>query len=166
MKRCLCLRHEGIYSPADTAPRTLKLNCRRKWVASFTLRPLNPRGSWYRCPSKRRLGVPQSRSAFFTGRNISPPRNRTTVSVLSIPQLRHCADYAILTPCKYHESWMRNQSVGVKLLSYCELLLIGFLRQVVFLEHWPLSSDLFACFGLVELLSKGEEPSMLVSSCD
>jgi len=61
---------------------------------------------------------------------------------------------------------MRSQSVDIRLVSYCELLLIGFLRQVVFMEHWPLSSDLFACFGLVELLSKGEEPSMVLSSWD
>jgi hypothetical protein len=100
------------------------------------------------------------------GRNISPPRNRTTVSGLSTPQLSHCTDYALPTTVKYHESWMRNQSVDIRLPSYCELLLIGFHRQVVFWEHWPLSSDLFACVGLVELLSKGEEPSMVLSSWD
>ena len=72
MKRCLCVRHEGIYSPADTAARTLKRNSRRKWVVSFTLRPLNHRGSWYWCPSNRRLGVPQSRSALFTGERYLP----------------------------------------------------------------------------------------------
>jgi hypothetical protein len=100
------------------------------------------------------------------GRNISPPRNRTTASGLSRPQLRHCTDYATPTPVKYHDSWMRSLSVDIRLLSYCELLLVGFLSQVVFLKHWPESWDLFACFGLVELLSKGEEPSMVLSSRD
>jgi hypothetical protein len=43
-------------------PRILDLGTRKRWVVSFTLRPLYPRGKspWY--PFDRRLGGPQSQS--------------------------------------------------------------------------------------------------------
>jgi hypothetical protein len=55
-------RHEGVLGSGGIAPLIPWPRHRRRWVVSFTPRPLYPHGKspWY--PLDRRLGGPQSRS--------------------------------------------------------------------------------------------------------
>jgi hypothetical protein len=54
--------HEDVLGSGGTAPRILDLGTRRRWVVSFTPRPLYLQGEspWY--PWNKRLGGPQSGS--------------------------------------------------------------------------------------------------------
>jgi hypothetical protein len=67
VKLSLCLtKHHVIktyWRSGGIAPRILYLGSRRRWVVSFTTRPLCPQGKspWYPL-DRRRLGGPQSRS--------------------------------------------------------------------------------------------------------
>jgi len=56
-------RHADVWrSAGDVAPRILNLCARWKWVVSFMLRPLYPRGKSLRYPLDRRPDGSQNRS--------------------------------------------------------------------------------------------------------
>jgi hypothetical protein len=61
----LCLtKHHAMKTyrgSCSTAPRIRNLGTRRRWVFSFTPRPLYPMDKGYRFPLNSRLGGPQSR---------------------------------------------------------------------------------------------------------
>jgi hypothetical protein len=53
---------KAYWESGGIAPHILDLGTRRRWVVSFTSRPLYPHGKSARYPLDRSLGRPQSRS--------------------------------------------------------------------------------------------------------
>jgi hypothetical protein len=94
-----CFRsHKLISESQGIAPRILDLGTRRRWVVSFTPRPLYPQGKspWY--PSDRRLGGPQSRSGRGGEEKNSEPPPGLEPSSLCCETQRHSQLHADIYP--------------------------------------------------------------------
>jgi hypothetical protein len=80
------LRYEGVWESGGIDPRFLHVGSSRRWVGSFTPRPVYPRGKNPSYPLDTRLGGPQSQSGRCGEEKIlDPSRTRNPTPQSSSP---------------------------------------------------------------------------------